>query len=205
MGTSEATDLDLVRGARTGCGTNTVLIDAGCVWDARTALRRAHQFLEFDIGWLDLADGLTRGALARDRLGWQQQVEQIWSPAGEALACLSVRSGWDLLLAAAGFPAGSEVLMSAVTIPDMAEIVRHHDLVPVPVDVEPATMLPTPEAISAAPFVVRVKLDDAGIAGRLPAGSTGLAAIYTDRVNASHVIRKVVLRQTAILNYVNPF
>ncbi|MDQ6432792.1 efflux RND transporter periplasmic adaptor subunit [Mesorhizobium sp. LHD-90] len=62
-----------------------------------------------------------------------------------------------------------------------------------------------PEAISAAPFVVRVKLDDAGIAGRLPAGSTGLAAIYTDRVKASHVIRKVVLRQTAILNYVNPF
>jgi L-rhamnonate dehydratase len=31
MGTSEAVDLDLVRGAREGCGTQTVLIDAGCV------------------------------------------------------------------------------------------------------------------------------------------------------------------------------
>jgi Protein of unknown function (DUF3302) len=31
------------------------------------------------------------------------------------------------------------------------------------------------------------------------------SAIYTDRVEAAHVIRKVVLRQTAILNYVNPF
>jgi hypothetical protein len=39
----------------------------------------------------------------------------------------------------------------------------------------------------------------------LPAGSTALAAIFTDRVKASHVIRKVVLRQTAILNDVYPF
>jgi len=37
------------------------------------------------------------------------------------------------------------------------------------------------------------------------AGSTGLAAIYTEHVKAAHVIRKVVLRQTAILNYINPF
>jgi hypothetical protein len=39
----------------------------------------------------------------------------------------------------------------------------------------------------------------------LPAGSTGEAAIYTDHVKASHVIRQVLLRQIAILNYVNPF
>jgi hypothetical protein len=32
-----------------------------------------------------------------------------------------------------------------------------------------------------------------------------LAAIFTDHVQAAHVICKVVLRQTAILNYVNPF
>ena len=62
-----------------------------------------------------------------------------------------------------------------------------------------------PSEIQSAPFVIRVKLDDQEVARRLPAGSTGLAAIYTDRVKASHVIRKVVLRQTAILNYVNPF
>jgi hypothetical protein len=39
----------------------------------------------------------------------------------------------------------------------------------------------------------------------LPAGSTGQAAIYTGHIKASHVIRKVLLRQIAILNYVNPF
>jgi hypothetical protein len=62
-----------------------------------------------------------------------------------------------------------------------------------------------PAEIQAAPFVVRIKLDDQVVARRLPAGSTGLAAIFTDHVKASHVIRKVVLRQTAIMNYVNPF
>jgi RND family efflux transporter MFP subunit len=63
----------------------------------------------------------------------------------------------------------------------------------------------TPKAIQAAPFVVRIVLDDAAFAGTLPAGSTGEAAIFTDHLKATHVVRKVLLRQTAILNYVNPF
>jgi RND family efflux transporter MFP subunit len=62
-----------------------------------------------------------------------------------------------------------------------------------------------PTQVQAAPFVVRIKLDDEDVARRLPAGSTGLAAIFTDHIKAAHVIRKVVLRQTAIINYVNPF
>ncbi len=53
MGESEALDLDLVRGAREGMGDGTLLIDAGCVWDARTALRRAQAFDDFNIGWLE--------------------------------------------------------------------------------------------------------------------------------------------------------
>jgi hypothetical protein len=39
----------------------------------------------------------------------------------------------------------------------------------------------------------------------LPAGSAGDAAIFTTRVRAAHVIRKVILRPIAITNYVNPF
>jgi hypothetical protein len=31
------------------------------------------------------------------------------------------------------------------------------------------------------------------------------AAIYTQRVKSSHVIRTAILRQIAIVNYVNPF
>jgi RND family efflux transporter MFP subunit len=62
-----------------------------------------------------------------------------------------------------------------------------------------------PTEVQAAPFVIRIKLDNEDVARRLPAGSTGLAAIYTDHVKAAHVIRRVILRQTAILNYINPF
>jgi len=54
MGQSETLDLELVQGAREGLGPeNTLLVDAGCVWDARTALKRAHSFAQFNIGWLE--------------------------------------------------------------------------------------------------------------------------------------------------------
>ncbi|HUO00775.1 MAG TPA: efflux RND transporter periplasmic adaptor subunit [Bradyrhizobium sp.] len=62
-----------------------------------------------------------------------------------------------------------------------------------------------PKVIEAAPFIVRVKLDDAEVARNLPAGATGTAAIYTDHLKPTHVVRRVILRQIAILNYVNPF
>ena len=62
-----------------------------------------------------------------------------------------------------------------------------------------------PKEIQSAPFLVRVRLDDEEVAKRLPAGATGTAAIYTEAVKATHVIRKVLLRQVAIINYVNPF
>jgi multidrug resistance efflux pump len=71
--------------------------------------------------------------------------------------------------------------------------------------VQPSGLAVAPSAIQAAPFVVRVALDDKEFAQRLPAGSAGVAAIFTERVKMAHVIRKVLLRQTAIMNYVLPF
>src|SRR5881396_3239367 len=70
MGQSEILDIELVRGAREGAGDATVLIDAGCVWDARTALKRAHSFAEFNIGWLEeplRPDDIEGYAWLRDR------------------------------------------------------------------------------------------------------------------------------------------
>lgn len=56
MGQSEAVDRDLVVGARKGVGDDgIVLVDAGCVWDARTALERAKAFEQQKIGWLEEA------------------------------------------------------------------------------------------------------------------------------------------------------
>jgi multidrug resistance efflux pump len=63
----------------------------------------------------------------------------------------------------------------------------------------------TPRQIVAAPFAVRVKLDDSKVAASLPAGTVGAAAIYTPHIKPSHIIRKVILRQIAYVNYVNPF
>ena len=42
-------------------------------------------------------------------------------------------------------------------------------------------------------------------AASLPASTAGDAAIYTPHIKPSHIIRKVFLRQIAIVNYVNPF
>ena len=53
MGQSERLDIELVSGAREGLGDKTLLIDAGCVWDARTALRRAEAFAEYHPEWLE--------------------------------------------------------------------------------------------------------------------------------------------------------
>jgi RND family efflux transporter MFP subunit len=63
----------------------------------------------------------------------------------------------------------------------------------------------TPRGDTSPPFVVRIRLDDAEIARRLPAGSTGDAAVFTEHVKLAHIIRKVLLRQIAILNDINPF
>jgi RND family efflux transporter MFP subunit len=71
--------------------------------------------------------------------------------------------------------------------------------------VQASGLAATPKTIEAGPFGVRFALDDAEVARRLPAGAAGEAAIFTDHVRAAHVIRKVLLRQVAILNYVNPF
>ncbi len=54
MGQSEELDLDLVEGARRGVGDkNDLLIDAGCCWDTMTAVRRAKQFEDYKIVWLE--------------------------------------------------------------------------------------------------------------------------------------------------------
>jgi L-alanine-DL-glutamate epimerase-like enolase superfamily enzyme len=54
MGRDAKTDIDLVRQGRNGLGDDAdLLIDAGLVWDAKTALQRARAFEEFNIFWLE--------------------------------------------------------------------------------------------------------------------------------------------------------
>ncbi|MBO0350283.1 DegT/DnrJ/EryC1/StrS family aminotransferase [Phormidium pseudopriestleyi FRX01] len=108
----------------------------------------------FDIDYIDLIYGLGAALTVGNsqRQGLQNELEDWWisDSTGEAIACLSVRSGWDLLLQALQLPPGSEVAMSALTIPDMVTIVRHHGLVPVPIDLDPMTMAPDPASLDRA-------------------------------------------------------
>jgi len=54
MGRDAKTDVALVREARRGLGEDAdLLIDAGLVWDAATAIQRARAFSEYDIFWLE--------------------------------------------------------------------------------------------------------------------------------------------------------
>jgi L-alanine-DL-glutamate epimerase-like enolase superfamily enzyme len=54
MGEGEDMDIALVRAARRGLGEDRLLmVDAGICWDAATAIRRARQFGEFNLFWLE--------------------------------------------------------------------------------------------------------------------------------------------------------
>jgi L-rhamnonate dehydratase len=54
MGQGEESDIAHVRAARQGLGPQTeLMVDAGLVWDTATAIRRAHQFEEFNLTWLE--------------------------------------------------------------------------------------------------------------------------------------------------------
>ena len=67
------------------------------------------------------------------------RVERLRSTQADSLACLTVRSAFDLYLRAQRWEAGSEIVFSALTVPDMPRIARHHGLRPVPLDIDPAT------------------------------------------------------------------
>jgi dTDP-4-amino-4,6-dideoxygalactose transaminase len=95
-----------------------------------------HVRKKLDIAWGDLAYGAVRSLFSGDAAALERRLEDFWSAGGDALACLSVRSGFDLLLQALALPAGSEILLSAVTIRDMVRIIERHGLVAVPVDLD---------------------------------------------------------------------
>lgn len=65
------------------------------------------------------------------------------------LPCLSVRTGFDLFLRVMSYPAGTEVVMSAVNIPDMLHIVHAHRLRVVSLDVDIETLAPKIQLLDA--------------------------------------------------------
>ena len=120
MGESEKKDLELVEGARRGVGDKKdVLVDAGCCWDTLTAIRRARQFEDYNIFWLE-------EPLAQDNLdGYRRltSVSNIPIAAGEGD---SGRFAWRDLIERGGIHIAQIDLArngftEAVRIADMAE------------------------------------------------------------------------------------
>jgi perosamine synthetase len=100
-----------------------------------------------DIGWSGIGYGLLRCLFPGNAVEHELRIASQLPRPEEAVICFSVRSGFDLLLTALKFPEGSEILLSAMTLGHMADIVRAHGLVPVPVDLDPDTMAPDLNAL----------------------------------------------------------
>jgi dTDP-4-amino-4,6-dideoxygalactose transaminase len=100
-----------------------------------------------DIGWGGIGYGFLRSLLPGNPSEHERRISSQLPRPEEAVVCFSVRSGFDLLLTALNFPKGSEILLSAMTLGHMADIVREHGLVPVPVDLDPDTMAPDMDAL----------------------------------------------------------
>jgi dTDP-4-amino-4,6-dideoxygalactose transaminase len=109
-----------------------------------------------DISVTDALQGLLVHCWSGGNAPWlterTRQLEQRWHTTrapfhSGCLVTLSVRTAFDLFLRALQLPAGSVVLMSAVTIKDMGDVVAQNGFVPVPVDLSPRTMAPALEDI----------------------------------------------------------
>lgn len=92
--------------------------------------------MRIDIGWRDLIAAVWFCVKGGDRKRTVGQTELAWSVDDQSLITLSVRSGFDLILRALQLPEGSEIMMTAMTVPDMVRIVEEHGLVTVPVDID---------------------------------------------------------------------
>jgi dTDP-4-amino-4,6-dideoxygalactose transaminase len=103
---------------------------------------KLHSRHRLDIRLGDFAYALLASAFARNARARSARLAATWSPSGEGVACRSVRSGFHLLLEAIDLQSGDEVLVSAVTHPDMVRIIEAHGLVAVPVDLDVATLAP---------------------------------------------------------------
>ncbi len=98
---------------------------------------------------MDLVRGLWGCLTPGHREPLCREIAEVWQTQ-DALVCLSVRSGFDLLLHSAGWEPGGEVIMSGLTIPDMPRIVEACGLQPVGVDIDLRTMQPDIEQIRQA-------------------------------------------------------
>jgi len=101
-----------------------------------------------DISWSDLFFGMWQCIASPNPDNTIEAINVQWG-GRSTFSCLSVRTGFDLLLKTLNYEKGREVLISALTIPDMVEIIEEHGLVAVPVEINECTALPSAESVEA--------------------------------------------------------
>lgn len=110
--------------------------------------------VKLKIDWSDIAFTLLAALRGGDEARLKTELEDFWSPKGDAIACFSVRSGFDLLLQAmladGRLAEGDEVLFSALNVKQMVRAVERLGLVPVPVELDLADMSPRMDAAEMA-------------------------------------------------------
>ncbi|HMO14235.1 MAG TPA: DegT/DnrJ/EryC1/StrS family aminotransferase [Pirellulaceae bacterium] len=101
-----------------------------------------------DIRPREIVGGMFACLHSRRRSELLRQIEQQWR-SERTLVCLSVRSGFELLWNSVGWPEGTEILMSGMTIPHMPLIVRKNGYQPVALDLDVRNLSVTAEQIRA--------------------------------------------------------
>src|SRR4051812_2901110 len=91
-------------------------LEAGVARERAASRRRLHPRLLLDLCATDVAAALAACVVAR-RGRAERRVLATWAGGAEGLACLSLRSAFDLLLAALELEPGDEVAFSALTHP----------------------------------------------------------------------------------------
>jgi perosamine synthetase len=99
--------------------------------------------LHLDIGWATIASIFA--PLTQSRPELEQRAAKPWPE--HAVPSLSVRTALDAVLTSLALPKGSAVAMSAITIQNMADVIRAHGLTPGPVDIGLTTLSPDVSAI----------------------------------------------------------
>jgi len=100
-----------------------------------------------DISYSDITRGIAHciSYLSGIRSSFSNKFEN-----NHQLICLSVRTGFDLLLTAMDLPPGSEIIVSNISIPDMFAILAAHQLVAIPVSIDNDTLNTSVSEIKAA-------------------------------------------------------
>jgi perosamine synthetase len=104
---------------------------------------------QLKIGWSDLCAGLFASFGKLDRDAELTRAEAYFGE-GRSIATFSVRSGFDLLLRALALKPGDEVVFTALNVRAMVKVVKEQGMVPVPVDIDLATMGPRLDRLEAA-------------------------------------------------------